>query len=70
MSYEIEKGVELTPRRSKYPFSDMEVGDSFLVDESGNHAAARNAATGYGQRHDMKFSSRTTVAGLRIWRVA
>lgn len=76
---EIEKGVPL-PRYSKtgkghgckYPWHEMEVGDSFLVpdyplDKRGHATPIASAAT---QRYRPKrFIQRSTARGLRIWRV-
>lgn len=68
---EITKGMP-TPRgrRSKYPFRDMEVGDSFFAPGSsviGIHGCAR-------RHRPMKFTCRSMVengvAGIRVWRIA
>jgi hypothetical protein len=73
MAYVIEKGVPVRgiPQRAhmKYPFADMEVGDSFEVTD-GNFASVRDCARKFGERHGMVFSSRQTAAGLRVWRIA
>ncbi len=77
MAVQIEKNVPLpgsgAGRPSKYPFADMEVGDSFLVAEgpSSGHLGynARNAAKNFGVRHGMKFSVKQTEGGVRIWRI-
>ena len=68
---EITKGLP-TPRgrRSKYPFRDMEVGDSFFAPGSsviGIHGCAR-------RHRPMKFTCRSVVedgvVGIRVWRIA
>ena len=68
---EITKGLP-TPRgrKSKYPFRDMEVGDSFFSPGSsviGIHGCAR-------RHRPMKFTCRSVVedgvAGIRVWRIA
>jgi hypothetical protein len=68
---EITKGLP-TPRgrKSKYPFRDMEVGDSFFAPGSsviGIHGCAR-------RHRPMKFTCRSVVengvAGIRVWRIA
>lgn len=71
--FRIEKGVEI-PKRSgdatrKYPFPQMEVGDSFAV-PSGRHLAVSTAATNYGNKYQMKFSVRAVDGGHRCWRIA
>lgn len=67
---EITKGVP-TPRgrRSKYPFRDMEIGDSFFAPGSsviGIHGCAR-------RHRPMRFTCRSVVedgvAGIRVWRI-
>ena len=66
---QIEKNVEKTEPRGgklKYPWDQMEVGDSILITE--NIHAARCAAVNYGRYHGKKFSTRKTGGGLRIWR--
>ncbi|MEY3082422.1 MAG: hypothetical protein RJA94_2407 [Pseudomonadota bacterium] len=68
---EITKGLP-TPRgrKSKYPFREMEVGDSFFSPGSsviGIHGCAR-------RHRPMKFTCRSVVengvAGIRVWRIA
>lgn len=68
---EITKGLP-TPRgrRAKYPFREMEVGDSFFAPGSsviGIHGCAR-------RHRPMKFTCRSLVengvAGIRVWRIA
>lgn len=68
---EINKGLP-TPRgrKTKYPFREMEVGDSFFAPGSsviGIHGCAR-------RHRPMKFTCRSMVengvAGIRVWRIA
>lgn len=70
MTIKIEKGVPLPKRRgtkrSKYPFADMEVGDSFFFSETRERVSA--AARAYGARTKKKFASRVDGDGCRIWR--
>lgn len=82
---QIEKGVPLPefiaghPR--KYPFPDMEVGDSFTVPLTGEQGICgsdiaaekvRKAACNFGRRHKWKFTIRTMRAEgvVRCWRVS
>ena len=68
--FKIEKGVPVPPRNGgrgapeKYPFSSMEVGDSFLAPEK-----AQSSTQSAGKRLGMKFTSRKEADGVRIWRV-
>ena len=68
---EITKGLP-TPRgrKSKYPFRDMEIGDSFFAPGSsviGIHGCAR-------RHRPMRFTCRSVVEngvpGIRVWRIA
>lgn len=65
----IEKGVPMPKSgRKKYPFGQMEVGDSFYTE---NHfRTVAPSACGYGQRHGKKFSVRKEGEGTRCWRIA
>ena len=65
----IEKGIPITPRKSagrksKYPWGEMEVGDSFFV------PGAKTAPIRPQKLHEagMKFTSRSVEGGFRIWR--
>lgn len=75
MSVPIDKGVTL-PKRSnggvgkgKYPWREMEVGDSFLFPPT---VSAGSAAARYNlvaKRLGRKFTIRTTSEGIRCWRI-
>ena len=56
-------------RRAKYPFRDMEIGDSFFAPGSsviGIHGCAR-------RHRPMRFTCRSVVedgvSGIRVWRI-
>lgn len=65
----IEKGVELPDKSSgrppKYPFAQLEVGDSFLADKK-----VQTTLGGYRRRHpEKKFVTRkVTEDKVRVWR--
>ena len=67
----LDKGVPSPDRhqRSKYPWDDMEVGDSFFA--PGTKASSLNGAI--SMRRPKKFTRRTLVEngvkGIRVWRV-
>ena len=68
MKIVVDKAVPL-PRR--YPFADMEPGDSFAVPPEIKRTAINVAALRYGRKHKMKFTIRLTDdRTLRCWRVA
>lgn len=65
----IEKGVPLRPSGSgahcKYPFREMEVGDSFLAP-----LKARNNMTNLAKTKGVKVTTRREGDQIRVWRVA
>lgn len=60
-------------RPSLYPFADMEVGDSVLVDgynASTTGCPIYNAARSYGKNNGKRFSGKKEGEGkVRVWRV-
>lgn len=86
MSFKLEEDVPVPARaapnrEAKYPFTDMAVGQSFLVpitkDDSDIARIRRrmNSACGTAQRRikktsgtDVRFTSRTVEEGVRVWR--
>lgn len=73
MEYEIEDGVEIPQNigrssRRKYPFPDMEVGQSFFVP-----GVKTQAVNGPMQRWKMVLGRRFTIrkmdGGVRVWRI-
>ena len=75
MEFEIEKNVPkpvtMKAYHSKYPFGTMEVDDSFLIPNAKVEEKiwVRQAASHYAKRNNVKFVTRTTDEGLRVWRV-
>lgn len=72
--FQIEKNVP-TPEHTgsgtkpKYPFSEMEVGDSFFA--PGMKARALiNATQWHANKTGKKFTCATVEGGARCWRVA
>lgn len=74
----IEKGVPLPTRPAKrntrWPWRDMEVGDSVLVENTEADPqliyAARNSAHAYAANSTFKFrTSQIGKSQMRIWRV-
>jgi hypothetical protein len=73
---EIDKGIPMPALGSakKYPFKDMEVGDSFFVEENEkngdiNAIQKRLSVSAYGYR-PRKFSALKVEGGVRVWRIA
>lgn len=79
-NYVVEKNVRLTargrPPSSSYPFSTMEVGDSFALtsNDTIEIERIRSAASWFGKRHPpMKFGVRLddhVARTYRCWRIA
>jgi len=66
---QIESNVPMPSKyRSKFPFEEMKVGDSFLVESERQRVSAKNAAGFYAAKHGGKFVSRKVEGGYRIWR--
>lgn len=59
-------------RPAKYPFGQMNVGNSFFMCDN-EKDRARRAAWAYGNCNNRKFASRRVeengVIGIRIWRI-
>lgn len=77
----IEKNIPISPdgrgvRSFRYPFSKMEVGDSFQVEFVKKKKSAPSASSSaflYGKRTNTKWTSRVSkVDGkhfVRVWRI-
>ncbi len=69
MDIQIEKGVPLEKGGNrKYPFQDMEIGDSFFIIE--RPSTVQTCASQYGSRNKKKFVTKVMNGGVRVWRVA
>lgn len=65
----IERNIPIPVEKGrKYPFKEMEIGDSFYV-EGVKHNSLSGVATVIGYRLGMKFIVRRWKTGLRCWRV-
>lgn len=77
--FAIEKGVPFTATQgrkglSKYPFADLEIGDSFLVPYNGKETG-RVQATMYASMRPHRsigkdFKTSKQADGIRVWRIA
>lgn len=73
-SFKIERGVAVPAARkriTRYPFAEMEIGDSFLAPVQKATSAA-SAARIYGRINGRKLVARREGddGAVRIWRVA
>ncbi|CAH1657586.1 hypothetical protein CHELA1G11_13031 [Hyphomicrobiales bacterium] len=72
--YNIEKNIPMPMpggSRRRYPFYELNVGESFHISGSEKDMqAVRVAACHYGRRHGRKFTVRAEDEGGRCWRIA
>lgn len=67
----IDKGVPYTGRRStKYPWDQMEVGDSIFFSNEYKVATVRQSAYKYAKAAGMKFAVGVVQGGFRVWRLS
>lgn len=69
----IDKGVPIPAARwstgkRKYPFPDMEIGDSFFTESSQDTVGS--SVTIYSRFNNKKFTTRSENGGTRVWRIA
>lgn len=53
-------------RPSKYPWAEMEIGDSFVM----NRKRPNGTVSAANKRYSCKFIARTVEGGVRVWRIA
>lgn len=56
-------------RTSMYPFETMNPGDSFLAPKNIKITTIRTAAYAHAKKLNMKFASKRTEEGIRVWRI-
>jgi len=68
---EISKHIPLPKTRvmKKYPYREMEIGDSFYV-EGVSLQVICNSNWRYGKKLGMKFIASKDKEGVRVWRAA
>ena len=76
---EIEKGIKISDvlnngrgvgAKSKYPFKDMKIGDSFFVECDKPKTKKLSSILGCaGRCKPMKFTVRQVENGIRTWRI-
>ena len=73
LKIKFEKNVPIPPANRKasiYPFSDLELGGSMHVEVTGKDLTrVQTAAHKFGQYHGLKFTTRRSDTGIRIWRI-
>jgi len=69
MTIKIEKNVPVPSYAGKYPLSQMEIGDSFVVNSS-EAKCLRSTVAQYSKKESKKFLTKTIDGNVRAWRVA
>ncbi len=72
--YEIEKNIPVPgdvkiDKRKKYPFDQMNVGDSFFA-KNKTARSLSNSSQWHAKKTGKKFTCTTEADGARCWRVA
>jgi hypothetical protein len=68
----IERDVPLpAPRTPVRPYSELSIGDSFVIPRTMCVAATRASASAYAKRHGITLAVRQDADGVaRVWRLA
>lgn len=77
MKIQIEKGVPIpgnVTRKTKYPFREMKVGESFFINDKIDPERTRKkiaaAASMFSRDKEYKFKTQVFEGGVRTWRIA
>lgn len=65
---DIEVGLPIPEKVSKYPWNDLQIGQSFVY--KGKRTSANAIAWKVGNEKGWKFTLRSVDGGIRIWRTA
>ena len=69
ISIDVQKDVPVPEARKRYPYKEMEVGDSFFVEDGGIQNVC-NQNYRMGKKLGMSFIARKEGTGVRVWRVS
>lgn len=69
MAIKVEKDVPIPAgdNRSKYPFAELEIGDSFTVEKS-KYSSLRNLASYRKNRYGETYVVKVEGEKVRVWR--
>ena len=74
--YKIETGIPIPKARSKYPFKDMEVGDSFFIPKLDANlykmsATVASSARMWAKKNGVEYKFKTQINedGVRVFRI-
>lgn len=65
----IEKGISIPTGKNKYPFAEMQVGESFAVPLSMKNNVRTNLNQFKLRHKDFSFATRANDKEVRVWRV-
>jgi hypothetical protein len=66
VAIEIENGIPMpSKRRKKYPFAELEVGQSFVAED----VKITCICASFKNYRPKQFTARTIDGGVRVWRV-
>jgi hypothetical protein len=69
MTIRVDRGIPMpAPHARKYPWKELEIGDSFLM--GGKPRQVAHAVSRASRAYKRKFSYRKTSEGVRVWRTA
>ena len=63
----IDKDIE-APRRNKYPWDEMGIGDSFLITGL-VHTSVHSQVCRRGRKDGHKYTVKKCEDGFRVWRI-
>ena len=69
ISVEVSRDVPVPEPRRRYPYVDMDIGDSFVMPAGSSMQVVCNANYRAGKRLGRKFIARKLEGGIRVWRV-
>ena len=69
VTYSVQIPAAKRGRPPVYPFAEMSVGGSVLIEDK-KPATIRDAVAATARRTGCKFTTRQEGSGLRVWRVA
>ena len=69
ISIDVQKDVPVPEARKRYPYKEMDIGDSFFVDGGGIQNVC-NQNYRMGKKLGMSFIARKEEGGVRVWRTA
>ena len=69
ISIDVQKDVPVPEARKRYPYKEMDIGDSFFVDGGGIQNVC-NQNYRMGKKLGMSFIARKEEGGIRVWRTA